>query len=103
MHNRGLCVGKTVTSRHRGSAVGARRGPNKVQPEQHRNQPKNPPRSLLNPFKVKVLPLCSQTCLGTMFTDQNSDATLASANMLNGLFGSCFCQYKYEEGFDAGI
>lgn len=32
MHNRGLCVGKTVTYGHRGSAVGARRGWDKVQP-----------------------------------------------------------------------
>lgn len=39
-HNRGLCVGKTLTS-----------GRDKVQPGRTRS---NPPR-LLNPFKIKVI------------------------------------------------
>lgn len=47
MHNRGLCVGKTVTSRQG----------NQVQAEQNRIKPKNPPRALLlNPFNIKVWP-----------------------------------------------
>lgn len=79
MHNRGLCVGKTVTSGCRGRAVGARQGRDKVQPEPDPIQPRNPPKSLrlgpndINVFKSRGGALCFRTCPGSIPTGQKSD------------------------------